>query len=228
MLYTKQRLQPKFDDIPEGIDYFDLPYVSNSDLGKFNEETGTRDVLFDPQAAYDFGSLIDAVITEPGNIDVIKHRMGDKQFAPSEFEMVLRMRDSFFSDPECRILHRHSDFQRIMLRTVPLTYGGTVFALKMRCKWDFWLNTPWWGADLKSTVADSQGQFEAACRHFRYNRQRAVYMTIANSNQDMLIGISKKNFKIFKLRIKRGDDFFNSGMSEFNELALKYWAMYGG
>ena len=51
-------------------------------------------------------------------------------------------------------------------------------------------------------------------------------MDIAGSNQDILIGISKVNNKVFKLPIKRGDDFYNSGKEKYLELAFKWWYLF--
>jgi hypothetical protein len=84
-----------------------------------------------------------------------------------------------------------------------------------------------WGGDIKSTAATTQKQFEEACRYFDYDRSRFWYMNIANSNQDILIGISKVNFKIFKLPIRKGDDFYNEGKKKALELAFKYWQLFG-
>jgi len=101
------------------------------------------------------------------------------------------------------------------------------FSLPVRCKWDLWMAGFNWGGDIKSTVATTQKQFEEACRHFDYDRQRWWYMNIAGSAQDILIGISKKNFKIFKLTIRRGDEFWKSGREKALELAFRYWQLFG-
>ena len=76
-------------------------------------------------------------------------------------------------------------------------------------------------ATSNPTAATTQKQFEEACRHFDYDRSRWWYMEIAQSDQDILIGISKVNFKIFKpLPIRRGDDFFNQGKDKGLDLPL--------
>jgi hypothetical protein len=54
-----------------------------------------------------------------------------------------------------------------------------------------------------------------------YDRQRAWYMDIAGSDQDVLIWVSKVNYKVFKVPIRRGDELFNSGFKKYNELAFK-------
>lgn len=83
-----------------------------------------------------------------------------------------------------------------------------------------------WGGDLKSTTATTQKQFEEAVRYFDYDRQRAWYMDIAGSNQDVLIGVSKENFRVFKVPIRRDDDLYKSGFQKYNELAFKWWALF--
>jgi hypothetical protein len=227
MLSTSKKLRPKFEPVPQGIDYFLLPQVSNSDLSGLYYETKAVERMGNIDKAYAFGSLIDAVITEPERVNVFKYKLDGQPFSKLDLIAAFRMRDSFFKDRDCVQLLKYSECQRVMIRNVPLQYRGFSFVLPMRCKWDGWLNSAWWGWDLKSTAATSQQQFDAACKHFDYDRQRAVYMTIAGSDQDMIIGISKVNFKVFKKRIKKGDEFYKAGMSKFLELALKYHVMYG-
>lgn len=227
-LSTTKRYQLKFEPVPDDIDYFDLPQVSNSDLSRLQEEIGVTDhILVDKDKAYAFGSLVDAVVTEEDKINVFTRQFDGNFMNEEDFECSLKMRESFFRDPECRMIHRASTFQKVMIRNVPFGSGGMPFILPMRCKFDFWMDLIWMGADLKSTAAETQEQFEAACLHFNYDRQRAFYMTVAGSDKDMLIGVSKKNFKVFKKRIFRGDEFFLSGMHKLNELAFKYNLLYG-
>jgi hypothetical protein len=51
-------------------------------------------------------------------------------------------------------------------------------------------------------------------------------MDIIGSEQDMLIGISKVNKKIFKVPIKCGDEMFNEGKAQYQELAFKWWSLF--
>lgn len=227
MSFTGSQSRPRFDEVPAGIDYFDLPYVSNSDLSALYYETSAKERVGDLEKAYSFGTLFDAVVTEPERINVLKHTLDGEPYDQVDMMVAAKMRDSFFEDPECRQLLLLSSFQNVMIRKVPLVYRDVSFILHMKCKWDGWIKPAWWGWDLKSTTATTQEQFEAACEHFDYDRQRAVYMTIAGSDQDMLVGVSKVNFKVFKKRIRKGDDFYRSGMSKFLNLGLKYHVMYG-
>jgi hypothetical protein len=45
-------------------------------------------------------------------------------------------------------------------------------------------------------------------------------MDIAGSDQDVLIGVSKVNYKVFKVPIRRGDELFNSGFKSITSSHL--------
>lgn len=207
-------------------DYFNRPEVSNSDLSSLDAELSAKDpVGGDKVAAYRFGSLLDAIITEPERIDFLKQTSDENPVDPKEWNKALKMRKAFFSDSFCNNILKSSLPQVVMVADVVLDVDGFIFSLLMRCKWDFF--TDFLGADLKSTVATTQEQFEAACSMFQYDRQMAVYMEISGVDQVVLIGVSKVNYKVFKKFIKRGDPFHQSGMEKFKVLALKYYMLFG-
>ena len=83
------------------------------------------------------------------------------------------------------------------------------------------------GGDLKSTFATSQKQFEEAVDFFDWDRSRAWYMDIAGSRQDFIVGISKKNQKVFKVFIKRDDKIYKRGKEKYDELAFRWWMLFG-
>lgn len=207
-------------------DYFNRPEVSNSDLSSLDAELSAKDpVGGDKVAAYRFGSLLDAIITEPERIDFLKQTSDESPVDPKEWNKALKMRKAFFSDSFCNNILKSSLPQVVMVADVVLDVDGFKFSLPMRCKWDFF--TDFLGADLKSTVATTQEQFEAACIMFQYDRQMAVYMEISGVDQVVLIGVSKVNYKVFKKFIKRGDPFHQSGMEKFKVLALKHYMLFG-
>lgn len=82
-------------------------------------------------------------------------------------------------------------------------------------------------ADIKSTVCTTQKQFEECVKYFDYDRQRAWYMDIEGRCNDVLIGISKKNFKVFKVPVRKGSELYNSGRKKYEELAFKWWYLFG-
>lgn len=206
--------------------YFNRTEVSNSDLSWLKKYWMPEKLIFDIEQAYRFGTLVDAIITEPHKVDYFKYTVDGVQYTKDEFEKAKEMRKSFLADALCKRLVDVSSMQIFMTEKKTFNYCGTEFSLNTRCKWDLWWSSQNWGGDIKSTTATTQKQFEEACRYFDYDRQRAWYMDIAGSNQDILIGISKVNNKVFKLPIKRGDDFYNSGKEKYLELAFKWWYLF--
>lgn len=206
--------------------YYQRHEVSNSDLSWLKNQLHPRDMP-DPESAYKFGSLIDAMITENHRVDYFKRSLDDITFTNEDFELAERMKRVFYADSLCVDIASMATGQSVTSRPMEIVYEGVDFSLDVRCKWDFWCGDYGWGADLKSTTATTQAQFEAACEYFDYDRQRAWYMDIGGSDRDVLIGISKKNLKVFKVNIKRGGGFYNRGKAKYQDLAFRWWTIYG-
>lgn len=205
--------------------YYSRSEVSNSDLSNLKKLLyGGPDI--DPTAAYKFGSLIDMMITEPERVDYFQYTCAGEQYEKEDFEKASEMRKAFMRDEMAAGMLKHSDTQKVMIEQDQLFDYSYPFHLPVRCKWDLWMEAFGWGGDIKSTTATTQKQFEEAVRYFDYDRQRFFYMNIAGSKQDILIGISKVNFKIFKVPIRRGDELWQSGRRKTMELAFKYWLMF--
>ena len=115
--------------------------------------------------------------------------------------------------------------QHVSVGRRKFTHMGIDFELDCRCKWDFFGHI---AGDIKTTAATTQKQFEAACLHFDYPRSRAWYMDLEKTGRDIIIGVSKVNFKVFVLPIERNDRFYNIGKEQYTELAFRYWAINGG
>lgn len=207
--------------------YFNRPEVSNSDLSWLKEFYQPEKYLVDKEKAYKFGTLIDAILTEPHKVDFFQYTVDGVQYTREDFEIANLMKKSFFKDDLCKHLLEVSDTQTVMIQPRSFFYDGVEFSLKTRCKWDLWSGRLKYGGDIKSTTATTQKQFEEAVRYFDYDRQRAWYMDIAGSDKDVLIGISKKNFKVFKVPVRRGDELFNEGVKKYSELAFKWWSLFG-
>lgn len=202
--------------------YYSRSEVSNSDLSTLKKLIyGGQD--YDPTEAYKFGTLIDCMLTEPDKVNFYNYTCNGEQYTKDQFEQARQMKRSFFKDDLARRMLERADTQAIMFREMQIEFEGFNFSLPVRCKWDIWMKHLGWGGDIKSTTATSQKQFEDAAHHFDYDRQRAFYMDIAGSNQDILIAVSKVNFQVFKIPIKRSDKFFQSGQDKYRELAFQYW-----
>jgi hypothetical protein len=206
--------------------YFKRAEVSNSDIGALKKHFMPRMQIGDIEAAYRFGTLIDAVITEQHKVNHFNYTVEGEQYTAEEFEKAKIMAKAFYTDPFCMNLLNQSDCQKVMAKEMEIEYLGVKFSLLVRCKWDLWMQQMNWGGDIKSTTSTTQKQFEEAIRHFEYDRQRAWYMDIAGSNRDLLIGISKVNYKIFKVPITRGDELYKSGKEKYEEWAFKHWCLF--
>lgn len=205
--------------------YYSRAEVSNSDLGWLENIFSPPQVVYDLEQIYRFGNLVDAIITEPETVNYYKRSVKGEVFEKADFDKAVMMKKAFMKDPFCRKLHEMSTGQHIHSRVMTITNGIT-FDVAARCKYDLWSTLAGWGGDIKGLAVETQGQFEAACTHFNYDRQRAWYMDISGANTDVLIGISKKNFKIFKIVITRGDSFYLSGKAKYEELALKWHILF--
>jgi len=205
--------------------YFSRPEVSNSDLSSLKEYLYPREDKSDPTEAYKFGTLIDMMITENHKVNYFNLTCDGEQYTAEQFEQAKQMKKAFMKDPMCKQILDKSDFQKVMAEELHIKHLGFPFSLQARCKWDLYMPLLGWGGDIKSTAATTQKQCEDAARFFDYPRSRAWYMDIAGSEKDILLFISKVNFKIFKISIRRGDDFYSEGKKQYQELAFKYWSI---
>lgn len=208
--------------------YYLRPEVSNSDLTALKELLHPRLRFGNREEAFRFGSLVDAVITEPARVNYYRLTVDDVQYTPEEFEhareMYAALRAEARTDPFLDHVLRNAGTQRFMVRRdQPFDYCGFPFTLDTRCKWDWWLGN--FGGDLKTTAAATQREFEDALDLFDWDRSRAWYMDIARSDRDFIYAISKKNNRIFKKHITRGDAIYAAGRDKYEELAFQYWCL---
>lgn len=206
--------------------YFLRSEVSNSDLTSLKNELYGRDDC-DPTSAYAFGTLVDAMITEQERIHFLNKTIDGltmQQFGLSyaDFDKAKAMMKAFRNDSFCKMAVHSASYQKVSTSERTFSHMGIEFTMPVRCKWDFFGHM---SGDIKSTMATTQKQFEAACHYFDYFRSRAWYMDIENTNRDVLIGISKVNYKIFVIPIIRGSTYYELGKQQYTELAFKYWAL---
>lgn len=213
--------------------YYGRPEVSNSDLSALEKYFLPPQRVYDIQSAYRFGNLIDAMITEPARCDHYAYRVDSEQFTKAEWQQAYKMLEAFRADELCQLYHKMASGQNVMTTSLPFDYHGVKFEMAVRCKWDLWMEMLEHGSDIKSTTATSQSQFEAALDYFNYDKQRAFYMDIARAKgykaeQDVLIGISKVNFKVFKIPIKRGGAIYESGREKYMRAGFQFWSLFDG
>lgn len=209
--------------------YYQRSEVSNSDLTALKELLHPRPVFGDREAAFRFGSIVDAIITEPSRVDFLRMTIDGEPVNEDEFlharEMQRALRAEARRDQFLAKVLEYAETQRYMVnKAQEFENGGFQFTLDTRCKWDWWLDAPHFGGDLKTCAATTQKEFEDAVDFFDWDRSRAWYMDIAKSNKDFIYAISKKNCNIFKLFINRGDAIYTRGREKYEDLAFKYWA----
>ena len=210
--------------------YYSRPEVSNSDLTQLKNLLHPRLQYGDREEAFRFGSLVDALVTEPFRVNRYRFTVDDVQYSENEFEHATQMLRSLRSEARrdaflAKVLET-ADTQRCMFnKRQQFQYGGFSFSLDTRCKWDWFLTPYGFGGDLKTTFASSQKEFDEAVDFFDWDRSRAWYMDIARSDRDFIYGISKKNGCVFKKFINRDDAIYKRGREKYEELAFQYWCL---
>lgn len=208
--------------------YYSRSEVSNSELSWLEKYWLPQQLVLDLEAAFRFGSLLDAMITEPGKVDYFKLQVDGVQFEKQEFEKAATMKKVFFADPFCKALAGQCSMQKVTVKPdFEIDYNGFKFKLAARAKWDFYAERIDLSGDLKTTSCTTQKAFEETIDKYSYDRQAAWYMDLEGKNNFMFIAISKVNHKIFKVPVKRGDALFNRGKEKYQELAFRYWYLFG-
>lgn len=230
MPWIVQDGQPKMNMQKNNENYYERSEVSNSDLTELKNLLHPHIQYGDKQAAFRFGSLVDAIITEPERVNYFQHTVDNVQYTEEEFEHAKEMlrslrhearTDTFLkkvleiSDTQCCMVNKQQGFE----------YGGFAFTLDTRCKWDWFLGKFGFGGDLKTTFASTQKEFDEAVDFFDWDRSRAWYMDIAHSDRDFIYAISKKNCCVFKKFINRDDATYQRGREKYEELAFQYWCL---
>lgn len=207
--------------------YRQFPAVANSDLSWLEKYWMQQDRRIDLEKAYKEGNLIDAMITEVHRVNYFKKLVDTVQYTEEQFLMGEEMKKAFFRDEFCRNMVKHCSFQRISYQAAfKVQHDGFEFTLPAKAKWDLFCEKFDLGGDIKSTACTTQKQCEEAVRHFCYDRSRAWYMDLEGRSNDILIFISKKNFKVFKVPVPRNGQIYKDGKAAYEELAFRYWSLF--
>lgn len=210
--------------------YRAFPAVSNSDLTWLEEYWLPQHIIIDLRKAYANGTLIDAMITEPEKVDYFKLSVQgeDYQYSADEFAAAKEMKKAFYRDSFCAAFVKQCKFQHISYQPdFKVNYEGFDFTVPAKCKWDLFRPDIDLSGDIKSTACTTQKQVEEVVRHFAYDRSRAWYMDLENRSNDILIFISKVNFKVFKVPVKRDSSIYRDGKAKYQEIAFKWWYLFG-
>lgn len=210
--------------------YYNRTEVSNSDLTALKNALHPGLSFGDREAAFRFGTLVDAIITEPERVNYYALTVDDVPYTSEEFAHAQEMYKALKREARhdlflAHVLENAGTQQVSVVHGKQFEYGEFPFTLDVRCKWDWFLPVPNFGGDLKTTFASSQKEFDDAIDFFDWDRSRAWYMDIVGSNKDFIYAISKKNNLVFKKFINRGDDTYKRGREKYEELAFQYWCL---
>lgn len=208
--------------------YYNRSEVSNSLMGEIDKYFKNIDEIITLEKAFRDGNLFDAMVLEPWRCDHLRLRVDEEQYTKEEWNNSRLMMRSLRQDKQVMEILEKSDRQvNFYAHKFPVQHEGFQFLIDLRCRYDAFIK-PWgWGWDLKSTAATTKEQFLAACMRFDYDRSRALYMDVSKAEKDMIVGVSKKNHKIFRISIDRNSDFYKSGKAKYQALAFKYAYLFG-
>lgn len=204
------------------VSYFDRSEVSNSDLIELKRRLFNLPEL--PKKALEFGTLLDAIITEPENYNVLTRTIKSTGLAYSiaDVTKAKKMKASFLSNQLCSMFFNNSNFQKVFAKNMKIKHEGFAFEMPMRCKYDFWIESLGFGADLKSTAATSLSQFLQTIDFLDIDQSRALYMDISGAKQDFILAVSKASpHLVFCVKIEKGDSIYKRGRDKYRALAFK-------
>lgn len=197
-------------------EYFELEAVSNSSFTALRKALNGEDFEQEDNFNLQFGTLVDAKLTESRKTFLRvqrKYKFEDKILELCK-DLVYEMRQ----DKIVSLMLKHSDKQRVILRTMRLNYEGFEFTLPCKAKLD--LDIPKFDTviDFKTVTANSYAQFRSAIDHFDWDRQAAFYLDLTGRRRYWIIGISKTNKKVYKYAIERDDESYLKGKAKYT-----YW-----
>lgn len=189
------------------MNYFQHDFLSNSDLKDFKKKVlAGREDPINLEQILALGTLIHSVILEPH----LKEEYRDK-VDPEEWELAMRMRDTFWADPISRAFAIAPDFHR----ETPFFNENAVvgpYRVKLRCKTDGVRPRIKMYLELKGLKAATQTAFRDALVNYDYDQATAHYMHTGDFDRALIVGISKSDpKKLFKWFVKRHDEFFAGG-----------------
>lgn len=211
------------------MNYYARPQVSNSDLGNLKAEMYGLQKPDNIQEIYDFGNLVDAMLTEPNLIDYSNQSIwlhNDWQKVDDvKWKLANKMVQSMLKDPFISLVVKKMKGQYEFYKRLDLEYEGFEFSINARAKYDGIAKPLKTGLDYKTTACTTDKAFIQSLDHFDYDRQCAWYMDIAGLDRFWFIGISKKNMKVFKYAVSRDDEFYIKGKQKYLRLAY-LWNIY--
>lgn len=215
------------------MNYFsNTKYISNSNLTDLKKALFIISDISGLQKAYDFGSLFDAMTTEPDKLNEKTRTLkdGEKEltFTEEDYATAKLMKCALDADPGLSaIFNRALKQHEVYRERFRVEWEGEELVIPARIKFDGFIRFIL-GIDLKTTAATSQREFENSILTLDYDRQGAWYMDVGQVDRFLIIGVSKRanrfgKYQIFKYAIQRGDHAYCRGKAKYSFLAWKYY-----
>ena len=208
------------------INYFDLPEVSSSDLGELERMFYNR-ARPDLEEIFNFGSLVDAMLTERHKLDPYALCLTEDggriiQYTGEVWRLALKLEVALRADPVVARLLPGMKGQYIFRRTLAFQYEGEEYKIRARCKFDLFTRIHKIGLDFKTTSCKTKKEFIGAIDHFDYDKQAAWYMDLAKIDYHWIVGVSKSTGEIFKYVVQRGDETHARGVAKYSVWAYRW------
>ena len=200
--------------------YFDREELSNSQLSTYKSLLEGHVGINYSKDALLLGSVVDAVLTAsemPNDIPI------------EVMELAEAMAASFMANKANKNIVDTWSSQVAFVSDIEYHYGCETGIVTGRCLTDFYNERFKIIADLKTTSASTDKEWDKAVVEFAYYRQAAWYMNITKSDTFVLLAVSKhKPHNLFKTVIKRGDELYNNGFKEYSAICHYLNKAYNG
>jgi len=202
--------------VPDGISIRDYYFnhvvgVSNSRLSGIQRWLAGNTEFQFPEHAARMGNLVDAILTQPDQIDFSAPR--------EEVVRALKMAKTASTNPLVRIMLEKGDGQAIFTREITIRMNDYPKDIRFKSMLDVCLEKHRLGGDLKTTAATTYKDFVAAIHRFNYYRQGALYMEVADLDTFVFIGLPKTRNDVFVHIMTRDSVEFQKAWEEIHALA---------
>lgn len=203
--------------------------IRNSDLNKFRMKYLGKEFNIEFLKKYlHFGSLVDALITEPEQVDFKNNSlMLDTRydcmryyFKEDDLELANLMRESFFEHPFCAAIARHGE--KYIFTRKDFEFDGELIWTEGET--DMLFTDGDINLDVKMTAAQTEKEFFKAVKEYYYDQQGSWYIDNVEVSRHVVAGISRKAVDdkglpvIFLYPIVKGHRSYEDGYDRYS-----YW-----
>ncbi len=204
--------------------------LTNKCLSEIKEYEMPLKYEVDLQDIYEISILINTMIFENNKVDYYTKKVQglDRYFTIEHFELAKNIKKAFLNNNICKMLNTNSKYNHFEYNSnFIINYSEFQFEMAAGANVTLLQHHTKIGCDLKFTSTKTLQEFKDSCIEYSYYRKAALAMDVLDLNNFMLIGISKKNYNVFIIPIKKGDDNYKTGKKEYEYLSFNYFTFYG-